>query len=123
KQAEVLVDVSGEKERPGAIRRVVVTATLAGGEAEKDGGDTQLPPVQVERIKVVPGEDQGSTSGDAPAAQPSLEEEEIAGNLPPKITAAEVQQVQSRIVNMITHFYGLEPGQVDVRILEVRSGR
>ncbi|MEW8958245.1 MAG: stage III sporulation protein AF [Moorella sp. (in: firmicutes)] len=31
-----------------------------------------------------------------------------------KDTAA--KEIQSRIINMITHFYGLEPGQVEVRI-------
>ncbi|KYH31379.1 stage III sporulation protein AF [Neomoorella mulderi] len=89
KQAEVLVSLAGDKEHRGAIRRVVVTATLAGGETAEGGGD-------------------------APAAQPSPEGKE--NTLPPKITAAEVQQIKSRIVAMITHFYGLEPGQVEVRI-------
>ncbi|CEP66055.1 Sporulation stage III, protein AF [Moorella glycerini] len=83
KQAEVLVSLTGDKEHRGAIRRVVITATLAGPETAKGGGDAPPPP---------------------------------AGNLPPKITAAEVQQIKSRIVAMITHFYGLEPGRVEVRI-------
>lgn|GEM_PF-1009967 len=114
KQAEVLVDVSGERERLGAIRRVVVTATLAGAETAKGGGDAPLSPA---------GNLPGTQELAPPETQLPRRPEQIAGQeegLPstaPQITAAEVQEIQSRIVTMITHFYGLEPGQVEVRLL------
>lgn len=75
KGEEVTVEVAGDGERLGAIRRVVVTAALAAGEKDKGG------------------EDQTGENKDAGA-----------------------KVIQSRIINMITHFYGLEPGQVEVRI-------
>lgn len=75
KGEEVTVEVAGDGERLGAIRRVVITAFLAAGEKDKGG------------------EDQTGENKDAGA-----------------------KVIQSRIINMITHFYGLEPGQVEVRI-------
>ncbi|MBE3573628.1 MAG: stage III sporulation protein AF [Moorella humiferrea] len=83
KEEEVMVEVAGNGERLGAIRRVVITAFLAAGEKDKGGED----------FASSPGEDQTGENKDAGA-----------------------KVIQSRIINMITHFYGLEPGQVEVKI-------
>ncbi|WP_258359239.1 stage III sporulation protein AF [Moorella sulfitireducens (nom. illeg.)] len=120
KQAEVLVDLSGDKERPGAIRRVVVTATLESEEPVKGSPDASPVP---------PGNLPGTQGAVTPETQfpgrpeQITEQEKGQPAIAPQITPAEVEEIQSRIVTMITHFYGLASEQVDVRILEVRGGR
>jgi len=144
KSAEVLVDVASEHGYRGIIQRVAVVAYLEEPEKQKGGGSTSL--IEVERVKVKPEAATGEFPGAYQDKQPLPEEGEkingiqggvespVPDNQLPQVnvpgpedknlqagaatfTPAEVQQIKARIIDMITHFYSLDPGKVEVQVL------
>ena len=140
KTVEAQVSVDNEKECRGAIRRVVVIVTL--GEPASAPPPIEVERIEVQpgtkpdsdannepMGETAPGEEAKSDLAVIPepvlpekqlSEEPAQAPGEVAGaeqkspSPAATVTQDEAQQLKARIIAMITHFYGLEPGQVEV---------
>lgn len=132
--AEVVVDVASAAGQMGAIKSVAVVAYLA-KQTKQEVPSTDMVPEQeihFDRTSLTAGDEEKvreKTNGERPELTGILNNgksliepgRDIEPQKYKEPTKDEIERIRSRIVEMISHFYGIQPGVVQVKVLAAQA--